>query len=284
MARFDWYEATVEAEPGEVRDCLAGQWRTPVEFEALRRAPHGYGGGWRVMAEGAPCAQVWLGGTHVWPHVVFSGEDAHPGSELLRTHYASRHRPTRLDACEDYGEPGAYDALQARCLDVARERRIKVDTRGDHLITLEGRTLYVGSTKSHARVRLYDKAAELRHQFQADPVKLAEVPEQLARLEIQVRPQTQAAKVLAATVDPIALFGSANWSRELMRRVCGLELEPCNMGKAWRQADDDRAYASMLAQYGGLLERIGVAQGWDCLGLQIRDDLAARAAAKRRTR
>jgi hypothetical protein len=40
----------------------------------------------------------------------------------------------------------------------------------------------------------------------------------------------------------------------------------------------------MLAQYGGLLGRIGAAQGWECLGLQIRDDLQAREAAKRLAR
>ena len=284
MARFDWYQATVEAQPGEVLDCLLAGLPDRPEAQALERAPNGYGGGWRVVAGGSKVCELWAGGTHALPHVIFTGEPAHEGAEFLRTHYQGRHLPTRLDGAEDYAEPGAYDQLQALCLDVAKERKIKVGTAGDHLLTKEGRTVYLGSTKSHAMVRLYDKAAEQRAKLQADPVRLLAVPEHLARLEVQVRPKTREARQLAATVDPVSLFGAANWTRLLMQRLTGLDIEPCNMGKAWRQSDDDRAYAAMLAQYGGLLGRLGAEQGWDCLGLQIRDDLALRAEAKAKHR
>lgn len=280
MARFDWYQATVQRDLADVRDVLATLGDAPVQFEPLQRAPHGYAGGFRVLVDGATAGQIWAGGTHAHPHVVFSGEDAHTGAQLLREHFPGEHFPSRLDACEDYPEPGAYDVLQAQCLGVAKDRRIKIDTRGDHLVSMQGRTLYLGSTKSVTRVRLYDKAAELRAKLQRDPVRLLQVPEHLARLEVQVRPQTHQARAIAATADPVQMFGSAAWTLELMRQVAGLALEPCNMGKAWRASDDDRAYAAMLAQYGGLLGRLGAMQGWDCLGLQIRDDLAEREQAK----
>jgi hypothetical protein len=147
---------------------------------------------------------------------------------------------------------------------------------------MKGRTCYLGSPSSHTRLRLYDKAEELRHQFQHDPVKLATIPAELARLEVQVRPQTPAAKRAAASVDPVVLMGSAAWTRELMRLVSGLELQPFEAGKVWRQADDDRAYAALLSQYGALLRRVaGDLGSWECLGLQIGNDLAERDQAKR---
>jgi hypothetical protein len=204
-------------------------------------------------------------------------------SELLRSKLPE-HFVTRADACIDYAEPGAYDRLQDLALGVARERSIKVGTAGDHLVTLKGRTLYLGAPSSHTRLRLYDKAEELREKFTNDHHRLATVPEHLARLECQVRPQTREAKAEASKLDPVSLMGSAAWMRQLMRVVGGLELVPFQAGKVWRQSDDDRAYAAILAQYGGLLRRMAATQGWDCLGPQIRDDLAELEEGRARAR
>ena len=278
MARFDWYQATVRAPLPEVRAVLSalspgGQW------EYAKRAPHGYAFGERLVDDAGLVAQVWHGGHHTYPHAVISGELAQAGAEVLRTHLPD-HGVSRADACIDFADAGAYDRLQGLALGVAEDRGIKVGTAGDHLLTLKGRTLYLGAPSSHTRLRLYDKAQELRDKFADDPVKLQGIPQELARLECQVRPQTREAKFAAATVDPLVLMGSAAWMRELMRQVAGLELEPFEAGRVWRQSDDSRAYAALLAQYGGLLARLAGDQGWECLGLQLRDDLAARKALR----
>ena len=55
----------------------------------------------------------------------------------------------------------------------------------------------------------------------------------------------------AATPIAIALAASTVW-----KAVAGLDLEPVHVGKPWRQTDDERAYAYLLAQYGGLLRRV----------------------------
>lgn len=274
MARFDWYQATVPAPLpvllGALSDLSSGKW------DNSGRAPQGYGMKHRFDdADGVVC-QVWSGGTHEHPHVVFSGETAPAGADLLRSSFEG-HRVTRADVCIDYAEPGAYDRLQELALSVARERRIKVGTAGDHLLTKEGRTLYLGSTASHTRLRIYDKAAELRVKYQAQLHKLAELPAELARFECQVRPQTFESKCAAAVADPVSLMGSAAWMRELVRLVSGTELEPFQAARPWRQADDDRAYAALLAQYGGMLRRRVVDHGsWSALGAQIGGDLAER--------
>lgn len=280
MARFDWYQGTARADVPSLRACLADLAPAGV-WEPLRKAPHGYAFGDRLVDGDGAVATIWWGGTHAHPHFVCTGEGAQAGAELLRAGLPD-HSVSRADACIDYADPGAYDRLQGLAVGIARDKRVKVGTAGDHLVTLQGRTLYLGAPSSHTRLRLYDKAAELRSKFAQDPVRLASVPAELARLEAQVRPQTPEAKRAAAQADPVTLMGSAAWMRELMRQVAGLELDPFIAGRAWRQSDDDRAYAAVLAQYGGLFKRMAAVQGWDAIGLQIRDDLAEREAASRR--
>jgi hypothetical protein len=276
VARFDWYQATVGAPVNDVRACLAAMVDRPF-WEPQKRGTQGYGFADHLQGPDGTAARLWWGGTHVFPHVVLSGGDAHQGAMLLRQAFPEVQAVTRADVCIDYAEEGAYDRLQAAALVVAGADKIKVNTAGDHLLTMQGRTLYLGAPTSHTRLRLYDKAAQLRGQFAQDPVKLATVPDHLARFEAQVRPQTPMAKYNASKAEPLSLMGSAKWLRKLMGMVAGMEIEPFQAGKVWRQSDDDRAYAALLAQYGGLLSRVRDDLGsWDMVGRQIGDDLAER--------
>lgn len=282
MAAFDWYQATVRAPVDDLLEALG----SASERVGLThgRGHHGYAHSTILEAADGFRAQVWHGGSHEYPHAVLTGEAAQPGAELIRSAFPE-HFVTRADAREDFGDAGAFDRILPELLHVAKGHRVKVDTRGDHLLTLEGRTVYLGAPSSACRQRLYDKAAELRAKFAADPVKLAQVPEHLARLEAQVRPQTLESRRAFATIEPLAVMGSSAWLREVWQRVAGLELEPVQVGKPWRQADDERAYAYLLAQYGGLLKRVCADLGsWDCVGLQIGADLAEREKAERQRR
>ena len=283
--RFDWYQGTVSAEVPAIREALlARACDGPRNAEPMKRAPHGYAFGERIDDMDGQVAMIWWGGMHERPHVVSSGESAALVAGVLRSEFGGgRHTVSRADICTDYAEPGAYDRLQSVALEVARERRIKVGTAGDHLVTMCGRTVYLGAKSSHTRLRIYDKAAELREKFQHDAQRLSEVPSELARFECQVRPQTPEGKAAAACAEPVAMMGSAAWMRELVQRVEGLELQPFQAGRAWRQSDDARSYDFMLAQWGGLLQRLASDLGsWECLGLQLRDDLSERASLKRR--
>jgi hypothetical protein len=282
VVKFDWYQATVPAEVPVLRAALVGACDGRPEWTEMERAPHGYAFGAKLADMDGDVCRVWWGGCHQHPHVTFSGASAPVGADLLRSEFPG-HTVSRADPCIDFAEPGAYDRLQGIALAVAKERKVKVGTAGDHLLTLKGRTLYLGAPSSHTRLRLYDKAEELRQKFAANPVKLEEVPDELARLECQVRPATPEAKRAAAQADPVSLMGSAAWMRELMRIVADLDIEPFQAGNVWRQADHERAFAALLAQYGGTLQRLKVDLGsWDMVGRQIGHDLAERAAAQRR--
>lgn len=285
MASFDWYQGTVASEVPPLMGALESVADGAPKWEPMARAPHGYAAGAKLSDSDGQVAMVWWGGHHPLPHVVSSGASAIVVSRLLRERFPGAHNVSRADVCIDYADSGAYERLQALALGVASERGIKVGTAGDHLLTMKGRTLYLGAPSSHTRLRLYDKAEELRGKFAGDPRRLADVPAELARLECQVRPQTKEAKAAAAVAEPMVLMGAAAWMRQLMRQVADIELHPFEAARPWRQADDDRAYSHLLGQYGAMLKRIADDLGsWDCLGRQIGDDLAERARARRARR
>jgi hypothetical protein len=279
VARFDWYQATIPAGVNDVLEVL-GSMEDGFTL-SQSKGHHGYAHETRVEGPQGTIGRVWHGGCHELPHAVLSGEMAQPGAELIRVHWPD-HKVSRLDACEDFADP-VFDQIQGAMLEVAERRKIKVDTRGDHLLTKVGRTVMLGAASSHTRVRLYDKAAELRAKFAADPVRLATVPQHLVRFEAQVRPQTNSAKQAFASIEPMDVMGSAQWLREVWAKVAGIEVTPVQVGKSWRQADDDRAYAYLLSQYGALLQRMHGTHGdWACVGLQIGHDLAERRKAQGR--
>ena len=280
MAAFDWYQATIPAPVDDVLEAcltLGGQAR-------LRhtKGVQGYGTATLVEDETGILGRVLHGGTHAHPNAMFTSDAAQPGAELIRARFPA-HVVTRLDAREDFADEGAFDRILPALLSAAERHRVTVDTRGDHLLRKVGRTVYLGAPSSAVRNRLYDKAAELRAKFAADPVKLATVPEHLTRMEAQVRPQHQLARQAFATIEPLAVMGCSAWLREVWQQIAGLELEPVQVGKPWRQSDDDRAYAYLLSQYGGLLRRLHDDLGsWECVGLQMGHDLAERSKASRR--
>ena len=283
MAAFDWYQATISAPLNDVLEaCLEGLGeRVTMEHGKGRQ---GYGTTTRLLDDGELCGQVLHGGSHSLPHAVFTSDAAQAGAELIRARFP-QHHVTRLDVREDFGDAGAFDRMLPSLLSAAERHRVRVDTRGDHLLRKEARTVYLGAASSAVRLRQYDKAAELRAKFAADPVRLASVPENLTRLEAQVRPATHEARLQFASIEPLAVMGSSAWLRDVWQAVAGLELEPVQVGKAWRRSDDERAYSYLLAQYGGLLQRVKQDLGsWECVGLQLGADLVLREKARRRGR
>lgn len=278
MVGFDWYQATVPAPVNDVLEVLAGL-GTGLQL-SHDRGMHGYASTAVLGSESdGPAARVMHGGSHEYPHAVVSGDWAQPGAELIRAAFPE-HSVSRLDVREDFSDDGAFDAIQAQLVNAAIQHRLKVGTAGDHLVTLKGRTVYLGAPSSAVRLRLYDKRAEILSKYvtegdRATVVKALRIPDSLARLEAQIRPQGKAAKVRFSTMEPTAALGCTRWMRQVWHDVAGLELTPCQVGKPWRQSDLERAYKIAMAQYGGVFRRMYADLGsWECVGLQIGHDLA----------
>lgn len=279
MLAFDWYQATIPAPQNDVLEALSGLSEGLVLSHS--KGLHGYAST-TVLGnqEHGPVARVWHGGTHEYPHAVLSGEWAQPGSELIRAAFPV-HSVSRLDVRADFSDEGAFDSIQIPMLDVARSHRLKVGTAGDNLVTMRGRTVYLGSPSSAVRLRLYDKRDEILSRYAEEDRKLISkslcIPDHLARLEAQIRPHTKESRSAFASIEPTNALGCSRWMREVWKAVAGLDLTPVQVGRGWRQSDDERAYRYLLAQYGGVFRRMFQDLGsWDCVGLQIGSDLAVK--------
>jgi hypothetical protein len=189
---FDWYQASVLAQVDQLRGALrglvgCGGWHpSPVSLRGYASE--------EVLedADGLVARLAW-GGMHDRPHVVIVGERAPAGVNLLRTEFPC-HSVSRVDVYVDYVGHDAYDYLERLTVQLAAECRVQLSTAGDHLLTKKGRTVYLGAATSATRVRLYDKATELRKKFGPTSPRLVDLPIGLTRLELQVRPQTMPAK------------------------------------------------------------------------------------------
>jgi hypothetical protein len=258
MPSFDWYQASIPRPVDDVLEALAGM----ADGLSISHAKgmHGYAHTAVLGSEETgPMARVMYGGTHEYPHAIISGDGAGRGAEIIRCSFPA-HTVTRLDVKEDFADADAFERMQPELVRVAKLCRLKVGTAGDHLVTMKGRTIMLGAPSSAVRLRLYDKAEEMRSKVSAplgaDVNAMFGIPEHLTRLEAVVRPATREAKVAFATIEPVAALGSAFWMREVWGAVCGLELEPVQVGRGYRQADDERARLFMASQYGAVLMRM----------------------------
>lgn len=279
MVSFDWYQATIPEPVNDVLEALLERLAPKLSL-SHGRGMHGYATRTVVGNEDeGSVAQVLHGGSHEYPHVICSSDWAQPGAELIRVRFPV-HSVTRLDVREDFSDEGAFDSIQSQLLLTAAQHRLKVGTAGDHLLTKLGRTTYLGAPSSAVKLRLYDKRAEMLAKYATDgdryiACKSLQIPDHLARLEAQIRPAKKEQKAAFATIEPVEALGCARWMREVWKAVAGLELTPVQVGRGYRQADDERAYRYLLAQYGGLLRRRQADLGsWACVGLQLGDDLA----------
>jgi len=279
VAAFDWYQATVRHPVDDVLGAMLELAETAELTHA--KGLQGYQTRTFLMDEGERIGEIWHGGNHPYPHVQFTGDAAQSGAILIRKSFPE-HYVARIDARQDYADPEAFDTMQAVLLDAAHRHRVKVGTAGDHLLRKVGRTVYLGAKSSAVQLRMYDKAEELRQKFAHDPAKLMVIPEHLTRIESQVRPQSQQARLVMATIEPSQVFGASAWTRDIWQSVEGMDLEPVQVTKAWRPSDDDRAYSYMLGAFGGMLRRRLADHGsWAALGAQIGFDLDERDKAKR---
>lgn len=266
--RFDWYQATIPSHPLALVDALLAD-LAPDGQVIAGAGRHNYHQSFTINdAGGHRVALVLAGGPNGDPNATGSGPITDAFVRSVRSRWPS-HNVTRFDSAQDFCEPGCFELLEKTCRTLAQDMGIK----GRAIVPddpAEGRTYYMGATTSDVRVRLYEKTAELRRSL--PPSRWGEIPENVVRLETQVRPRKHH-KAVAAAVDAEQAWGFSRWTAELALRAMALEVSRIEM-QAGRESDDERAWRFMLKQYGPLLRRQAAEVGsWECLGLNIRDDL-----------
>lgn len=266
--RFDWYAATVPAGPDEVLGAMLAEWDLASIEDAKPR--HGYERGVKVRRGDRTLATAWWGGVngdsvHAWS----SGGQAQGLAELLRREWPL-HSVSRADSCEDYTAPDAWQQLSGLAVETAEEHRLKLDTRGDWVRGLPGRTLQVGSRSSVAFVRVYEKGVQMAAEghTDADP--------EWVRVELEVKPQKRPGKLLAAMTDAVGLWGASRWTQVLAERLGAPEVARIKLGTVYEPADSARARNALVRQYGKhLLAWADELGGGDALVAKVREMMEA---------
>lgn len=260
--RFDWYSATIRDEAQSVIERVAFKLDATVENS---RPKNGYASAHVLRREGRTVGTMLSGGRNGWPHLFASGGDTDRLVPVVRGAWPDRHTVTRMDVAEDFDGPGTWDRLAQKTLEIADEKRLKINQAGDWHRKIDGRTLYIGAPSSAVRARLYEKGIQLRGEaLDGGP----EISTDLVRLEVQVRPEG-AARQHAASCSPEAAYGYADWTQELARRVFALEIERVRI-KELRESDNERALEFMAKQYGAHMQkRADELGGWGNLGYEL---------------
>lgn len=273
--RFDAYTATMTGvEPGVVM----GRVFTAVGLCEKVRSGRGFHTFAERMAfrdaSGSEVASVQWGGKVQGDRVMVEakGESTPRVVEALRSDF--QHRVTRVDACADFDDPGAFSRLLEACTRVKKAHRIKGGKAGDwDDFPEDGRTLYLGAKSSPVRARLYEKGRQREYVHLNRP--------DWVRLEVQVRPKGPAMDAYAK-VAPLEAWGASIWSRELAANVLQEHVEPHPAGTVYRLSDSERALRWMCKQYGthlvGLYEELG---SWDCVGRTLGEMIIAEQEAER---
>lgn len=258
MARWDWYQATLQ---GVRPDIVADRFRHLADLSSVRPAKgmHGYTSGAEVHRGDHVLARIWWcdHDPRMGVHVQGTGDD----SPLVRRALEAwpDHRPSRVDACEDWtGDAGLFDRLAPRLVAYAKETGLAINQMGDWERG-KARTLYLGAKSSAVQLVLYEKGHQL------GPL----VDQTWVRLEVRVRPAKHARAQVAAWVPGDAF--RAGWVPQALERIGWDHLERIAVGTQWRPSDQDRARAALVAQYGRTIqewaEEVG---GWEAIGDVLR--------------
>jgi len=246
VARFDWYSATIEASQNRVIEAVFAS--LPPEIAAGadladERARYGYRKALRVNGLDGNLVVMWSDDE---THVQASGLVADTVAWTIRDCWPV-HRVSRADVCDDFrGGRGVFLRLRKTCLRIARERGVKTSEIRSPTISDDGRTLYLGSPSSAVRARLYEKG------LHPDASEHG-IPEDVVRLEFQVRPNSRD-KISAALQPPNSLAAYSAWSAHLAETMA---MQPGERWRAsWTRPDRDRMARNMVRQYGRLIAQM----------------------------
>lgn len=273
MVRFDGYSATTTSvKPDDVMGWLFRMGDTVHHGKGF----HTFG---ERMAVKAPSGDevgyvAWGGRQGERLMVEVKGERTPQVVERLRS--AAEHRCTRVDSCVDFERPGAFEELLEPVLQVKADHRLYGERRGDWEFPELGRTQYLGANSSAVRARLYEKGKQPEYRHLDRP--------NLARLEIQVRPQKEA-KTAYSTLTALEVWGASKWTRQLAAVVLEKHLDPHPPGTVRKDSKRDQALRWMAGQYGphlvSLAEDLG---GWKELGLTLQEMVSEQSKLRRQGR
>lgn len=249
--RFDYYNASIDANYRSVIACL----QTSKDLtDVVPTSPrNGYEKAYKLVRGEETFSTIMWGGKNVGSGVwaCATGENAPEFSDLIRQKF-EHHRLLRADIAIDYCESGAWESLSSHALATADRHNLKVEHRGDFHREIGGRTIYVGSRKSAAYQRTYEKGKQLGE----DP--------DFVRVELELKPQNLRAKELYAAATPEQMLMATRWTQDYYAILADITgIRPIAPGTIRKKSDDQRALEFMAKQYGNVLRRKLESMGGD---------------------
>lgn len=243
-AKWDWFQTSVMVpDPTILEGVIKSHY---PECDMQPAAPkNGFTGAYKVAVGSRVYLTVEWGGNTGVVHLRATGVDAERLAQMLEKN-SIPHLPTRQDAAIDFDEEGLFDGLSKMFIDYAKENSIAMDCQGDWQRG-KGRTLYLGSRSSMCQLVIYEKGYEQGDSTRPNWVRV-EARFYKAKGEKNRRRMSK--------LKPYELFQS-RWIGDAIRgmRIWG-ELEKVQFDSVWRDADYERAKATMFTQYGKILESI----------------------------
>ena len=247
---FDWYGATIRGVSADEflnysRQFLIGDIRPSKPVNPSYQSAFEMCLGERVIYR---CS---FGGSHDSIYVLSTSDNSPQVSEFLRHEYPG-HSVSRLDVANDYDEEAVFDSLCQMGFYLAEKYGLKINQIGDWHTGKSGRTLCIGSRKSVAYLRIYEKGKEQRSKGIDPDASLDWV-----RMELEVKPANKYSKVKASTMQPLEFFSISQWTREIADLLGERGLQAMPLGTVRNIASDlDRKTNFMLYQYSAVIQNI----------------------------
>lgn len=261
---FDAYCATVRANPLMVIDYLE-QGLMDAGFEPSRKdgPPVRFYGSNLLLVDqqGQRLLSMRHGGRNGFPFVEAKGPVSPAVAEVLRSHFP-HHAPSRIDSAHDLRGPGVFAQLHALALQFQR-RGVRLDYAGAGPENDDrGTTIYLGSRKSEAFLRIYQKGLKHAEEMGIPPHAIPDALRHWVRVELEFKPGKRPAKERAKSLSPASLWGCSPWIREFATEALSIDAERVQMHER-RESNHDRALRWMCTQYREPLEKLFIECGRD---------------------
>lgn len=239
VAKFDYYSASVEgADLDRVVASIQFELKRQFQLHLLSfspcRAKNGYLHGVKLHRGERVFAEVWSGG-NPGVHVQVKGQDSRLVVPALRTQFPV-HSVARADVCLDWISEGLFDVLAPMIEAYALEHELSLRHEGDWT-RKQGRTLYVGSSRSSVYICLYEKGWKEGGSASRDWV----------RFEVRVQPHSTKKQACCAWSEE-QFLGASAWVAELVDQLGLATPEPMSASRPWRNRSAEKARLWLLSQ------------------------------------
>jgi hypothetical protein len=269
MAQFDYYSAAVDARPDALIPAILERYSfASLDYE---KAVNGYETAIKIhRGDNSLCRVQWGGNTGGMVQVRATGENSPQLAEIVRELWPE-HRVQRADVCEDYSEPDVFDTLCSHAWWISEKHGLSANQLGDWERgdpDNKGRTLYIGSRRSLAYLRVYEKGKQRGSQSAKDGLSLATDFDH-ARAECEIKPQNKIQAFQLAKISPRKLWAVTDWLNEYSMILFRKNMERIRLTRVSKTSSDELILAHMLDQYGPAMQRLAGANGSEWVLEQI---------------